>query len=1209
MEVFDGDVDEQSPRQATMSNDFLQIAQRMAHLRSQLQRQIKQFGTKRKYSSVVAENNALSTTTTTTSSEISDSKSRCNTGGVTMTSVEVNNKRMKQQSQSDRMFHPFEYNFLDVANESYRTLLIEFQRKLAELMLDYPPLTACPMRLTTDAQDRFSHAFVPSHICYALPSNRFQDLDTMVSNICRSTDFKNVVFPFWNMLLHSREMRCTMALIRTLSVCTPRLSVKTYFSLYPTAHEELTDIVLVHECFRPMRRVVKAFGSKKKVEDILPMLAQAEPVLFLLRTLQVYRSMVRAKTNISHLHRDKFIEMYGHSMVDWKHSELLMQTVRVIGRIHKVRGLVSTQQRLLSLWLEITRLAQWRTRQTSWNDFLIEIVNAVRHLSLCAIDVTRAPSVTTFGLHVHFREQGIHLRQLCTNSQDEEWSSNCHRRLVTLLATFCNDTADVLCRTEPPWSFTWNTLRVIQVEPCAPFVHNMERSLFALTVDTDKHNHNSTTTTSDASAVASLIARQNEYEQHTSTTKVQQWSQSLWHKLQRPLIVTSGPIESNIPDSEGLVASMPMKPSTFVMPSPCTLAQSTSSTTTDLSAVSYSDDDAYSRIVASTSTTNQKTPVVAFPLEDAFKTPITVVEWQACEDLQYAVRHVRGFIAQQPELDLLSTELEVCRSLMDNALQSMDLWLTESEQSMLGYFKFGQITPARFRNMPAADAEKVLMYLIHNIMPMWIPTRLFIIAGMEQLLSSWKSVATADVIRWRQAWHMSLCKSNFLTNCLVLCSGQTSGDLFRYNTTGSNSSSTTSGSLDFAHPLQSLVSALRHSGILWPEMLETRCWTCLQHRIFKVQGVSESLARGRVPTVALTVTIDRSDIVASVLSGLERVLSLTIGQTRVLSFKFKDEIGSGDGVHLEGLRIATQTLYTHSLANGWLEESHQPGILWSSTITDESQTDLIERSKILLILGTLQAECLVLGLRLPQTMLPTYLLYSATSTTTGGEDALLALKRYDPVLTTSMQRLKLLSTADLAELELDWRQTVTSNNICEYVQECAMNRLRCDRDFVRGVLMRLLIPRMLQHPWMISQTHATLEHALVELRDTSAYFRRLAAAGTRTVTYLGCTRTTTAVQWFWEIVTAWTMEQETLRRHLLTFWTSKSSPLLINNGEDKPLRIQLESSVIDNADARHPWSHTCISQLELPRFTSKEIMEKRLLSAIQPENTQGFGIG
>ncbi|CAN1790208.1 E3 ubiquitin-protein ligase UPL1, partial [Linum perenne] len=107
--------------------------------------------------------------------------------------------------------------------------------------------------------------------------------------------------------------------------------------------------------------------------------------------------------------------------------------------------------------------------------------------------------------------------------------------------------------------------------------------------------------------------------------------------------------------------------------------------------------------------------------------------------------------------------------------------------------------------------------------------------------------------------------------------------------------------------------------------------------------------------------------------------------------------------------------------------------------------------------------------------------------------------------------------------------------------------------------------------------------------------------------YTGYTAASSVVQWFWEVVKDFNKE-DTAR--LVQFITGTSKVPLEGfkalQGISGPQRFQVHKAY--GAPERLPSAHTCFNQLDLPEYTSKEQLRKRLLLAIH-EASEGFGFG
>lgn len=83
----------------------------------------------------------------------------------------------------------------------------------------------------------------------------------------------------------------------------------------------------------------------------------------------------------------------------------------------------------------------------------------------------------------------------------------------------------------------------------------------------------------------------------------------------------------------------------------------------------------------------------------------------------------------------------------------------------------------------------------------------------------------------------------------------------------------------------------------------------------------------------------------------------------------------------------------------------------------------------------------------------------------------------------------------------------------------------------------------------------------------------------------------TLIDQFWEVLTE--MDEED-KRNYLKFVNSRSK-LTTNPGEGRRHKI----SYGHGGDARLPLSHTCFFQIDLPKYSTKEIMRERILTAIR----------
>ncbi|WFD08500.1 HECT-type E3 ubiquitin transferase [Malassezia vespertilionis] len=97
--------------------------------------------------------------------------------------------------------------------------------------------------------------------------------------------------------------------------------------------------------------------------------------------------------------------------------------------------------------------------------------------------------------------------------------------------------------------------------------------------------------------------------------------------------------------------------------------------------------------------------------------------------------------------------------------------------------------------------------------------------------------------------------------------------------------------------------------------------------------------------------------------------------------------------------------------------------------------------------------------------------------------------------------------------------------------------------------------------------------------------------------YRGFTEQDDVVQWFWQCVQKWPAEQ---RSRLLQFATG-TSRIPVNGfkdlqGSDGPRRFTIEKS----GEVNHlPKSHTCFNRIDLPPYPSMEVLESKLVLAIE----------
>ncbi|CAN4092312.1 unnamed protein product [Withania somnifera] len=107
--------------------------------------------------------------------------------------------------------------------------------------------------------------------------------------------------------------------------------------------------------------------------------------------------------------------------------------------------------------------------------------------------------------------------------------------------------------------------------------------------------------------------------------------------------------------------------------------------------------------------------------------------------------------------------------------------------------------------------------------------------------------------------------------------------------------------------------------------------------------------------------------------------------------------------------------------------------------------------------------------------------------------------------------------------------------------------------------------------------------------------------------YSGYSPASPVIQWFWEVVQAFSKED---KARLLQFVTGTSKVPLEGfsalQGISGSQKFQIHKAY---GSADHlPSAHTCFNQLDLPEYPSKEHLEERLLLAIHEAN-EGFGFG
>lgn len=89
------------------------------------------------------------------------------------------------------------------------------------------------------------------------------------------------------------------------------------------------------------------------------------------------------------------------------------------------------------------------------------------------------------------------------------------------------------------------------------------------------------------------------------------------------------------------------------------------------------------------------------------------------------------------------------------------------------------------------------------------------------------------------------------------------------------------------------------------------------------------------------------------------------------------------------------------------------------------------------------------------------------------------------------------------------------------------------------------------------------------------------------------------MQWFWDIV--FNEFDDEYRRKLLAF-TTGSDRAPITGLEDVEFIVGLEGE----DESKLPTAHTCFNQLLFQKYSSKEVLLKKLRQAV--ENCEGFGM-
>jgi E3 ubiquitin-protein ligase HUWE1 len=105
--------------------------------------------------------------------------------------------------------------------------------------------------------------------------------------------------------------------------------------------------------------------------------------------------------------------------------------------------------------------------------------------------------------------------------------------------------------------------------------------------------------------------------------------------------------------------------------------------------------------------------------------------------------------------------------------------------------------------------------------------------------------------------------------------------------------------------------------------------------------------------------------------------------------------------------------------------------------------------------------------------------------------------------------------------------------------------------------------------------------------------------------YVNYTKESEVIKWFWEVLESFTPEK---KANFIQFVTGTSKVPLEGFKSLKGIGGQVQRFQIHKVynEKLLPTSHTCLNQLELPEYTSKEQM-KRSLEIVLELGTEGFG--
>ena len=93
--------------------------------------------------------------------------------------------------------------------------------------------------------------------------------------------------------------------------------------------------------------------------------------------------------------------------------------------------------------------------------------------------------------------------------------------------------------------------------------------------------------------------------------------------------------------------------------------------------------------------------------------------------------------------------------------------------------------------------------------------------------------------------------------------------------------------------------------------------------------------------------------------------------------------------------------------------------------------------------------------------------------------------------------------------------------------------------------------------------------------------------------YRGCNESDEIVQYFWKCLEEFTAEERAM--YLRFVWGRSRLPL---TSKDFPMKHRVEMLHHSNPDVALPQSHTCFFSLEIPKYSSYEILHDKLKYAI-----------